>query len=129
MGIIKKGYFIKIHDSDKRLLALYSNDSLICCECAKKVDYESWNPDKTFIKKWLKPQFDGSIENSLAWCDKCGKILWDSHEGQFSGEFEDDAEIDGWLDEIDEDADWLDNLDNDSENPITIKNTPFKKIE
>lgn len=129
MGIIKKGYFLKILDSDKKLLALYSNDILLCKGCAEKVGCNSWNPDKEFVQKWLKPQLDGFIDDTFAWCDKCGETIWDSHKSQLFEESVRDEEVDGWLDELDEDDEWLDNLNNDSENSITFKTSPSKETE
>ena len=130
MGIMKKGYFLIILDNDKRLLALYSNECLLCSECAQKVGHDSWKPDKKFILRWLKPQLDGLLENSYAWCDKCGKTLWDNNENPLLKDIDDDTKIDGWRDELDEgDEEWFDELVQDSEATIIMNFTPKRKPE
>ena len=130
MGIIKKGYFLKILDCDKRLLALYSNGCLLCSECAQKVGHDSWKPDKNFVIRWLRPQFNGLLEDSYAWCDKCGKTLWDNNENPLLKEIKSDIDMDGWRDEMDEiDDEWFDELANDSDSSIVVNITPHRKPE
>jgi len=111
MGLIKKEYFIKILDDGNKLIALYSTDSLLCRKCAEEAGCESWKIDKNFAKTWIKPNLDRAIENSYAWCDKCGKTIWDSHEGRLLDELDDETEAEGWLNEIDDGDDgWLDEI-------------------
>jgi hypothetical protein len=127
MGFIKREYFIKLMDINNELLALYSIDSLICKECAEKAGYESWNIDENFARNWITPRLESMIENSYAWCDKCGKDLWNGHKGRWQDELkgsseENGKEFDEWLDEHDEDnSDWLDELDDQPDKQILNK--------